>query len=75
MSREYEKIFVFYCALKFRNVLPSTVSVCGNFFFLKDGGRQVTRAMFDIMLLSIVKENAGSSLEIIILVAQKPYNG
>lgn len=37
MSREYEKKFVFYHALKFRKVLPSTVSLCGIFFFCKGG--------------------------------------
>lgn len=47
----------------------------GFFFFFKSGGRQVTRAMFDIVLLRIVKKNARSGLEIIISAAQKPYNG
>lgn len=44
----------------------------GFFFFLKAGERQVIRAMFDIVLLIVVKEIAVSTLEIIISVAQKP---
>jgi len=31
--------------------------------------------MLDVLLLRIVKENAGSSLEIITSAAQKPYSG
>lgn len=73
MSREYEKIFVSYRALEFRNILPSTVLVCG-IFFLKMG-RDKSWDMFDTMLLRTVKENARSGLEIIISVAQKPYSG
>lgn len=63
----------FYHNLNFRNVLPITVLLWGIFFFfLKAEERQVTRAMFDIVLLIVVKEIAVSTLEIIISVAQKP---